>query len=210
MVAKRLSQEEILEQFSELVAESLRVERTKVKPDSYLDHDFGVESLDLIEITMETESRFNVWMPEKSILDTATEIFGPDVLVKDGVLTPAGKHLLARRLPPEHAGMFAGEVSVDELQKYFLQVQTWARLIYTLLQYTPESCDICGGSLKSTTGFRMKCSNCGKQNELRSGEDLNRDWVRQYYEKEYLPSLTPESERGVGPDANPSTSGSFS
>ena len=55
------------------------------------------ESLDLIEITMETESAFDVWLPEKSVLDTAAEVFGPDILVRDGVLTEAGKELLRRR-----------------------------------------------------------------------------------------------------------------
>ena len=59
------------------------------------------ESLDLIEITMETESAFDVWLPEKSILDTAAEIFGPDVLVQEGLLTEAGKEMLRRRMPPE-------------------------------------------------------------------------------------------------------------
>ena len=50
---------------------------------------------------METETAFDVWLPEKSILDTAAEIFGPDILVREGLLTEAGKEMLRRRMPPE-------------------------------------------------------------------------------------------------------------
>ena len=61
--------------------------------------DLGAESLDLIEISMETESQFHIFLPDKSILETAVEVFGPDVLEKDGYLTDAGKRLMLRRLP---------------------------------------------------------------------------------------------------------------
>jgi hypothetical protein len=36
-------------------------------------------------------------------------------------------------------------------------------------------------------GFRMKCGKCGQEITLRSGEELNREWVREYYDKEYRP-----------------------
>ena len=186
----KLTEAQIYDKFAEIVAASLRIERARVTMDAHLMDDLDAESLDLIEITMETESAFDVWLPEKSILDTAAEVFGPDILVQEGVLTEAGKELLRRRMPPESSHLFDGEVTVKALTSYFLTVRSWVALIERLMQSTPVACDACGGPLKAETGFRMQCPACHKQISLRSGEDLNREWVQQYYDQEYVPSKT--------------------
>jgi acyl carrier protein len=186
----KLTEAEIFDKFADIVAQSLRIERAKVTMDAHVMDDLGAESLDLIEITMETESAFDVWLPEKSILDTAAEVFGPDILVKDGVLTETGKEMLRRRMPLESAQIFEGEVTTKDLQSYFLTVRSWVALIERLMQYTPVTCDACGGALKAETAFRLQCSQCNKQVSLQSGEELNRQWVKQYYDQEYLPSKT--------------------
>ncbi len=187
-MSSRLTEEQIYDKFAEIVAGSLRIQREKVTMDAHLMDDLGAESLDLIEMTMETESAFDVWLPEKSILDTAAEVFGPDVLMRDGVLTETGKELLRRRMPPESAEFFAGEVTTKTLTSYFLTVRSWVSLIERLMEYTPVTCEACGGPLAAETGFRMQCTQCQKQVSLRSGEELNREWVKQYYDQEYLPS----------------------
>src|SRR5215471_3348059 len=89
---------EIFEKFSQIVAKSLHIDVGAVSEDSCLD-ELGAESLDLIEITMEAEDTFNIWISEKSILQTAIEVFGPNVLEQDGFLTEAGKALLLDRMP---------------------------------------------------------------------------------------------------------------
>src|SRR5947209_1617818 len=66
----------------------------------------------LREITMETEAQFDVWLPEKSVLDTAAEVFGAGVLEKDGCLTEDGKRLMTRRMPAGDAASFTGEIAV--------------------------------------------------------------------------------------------------
>ena len=83
----KVTEEQIYEKFADIVAASLRIERSRVTMDAHLMDNLDAESLDLIEITMETESAFDVWLPEKSILDTAAEVFGPDILVQEGVLS---------------------------------------------------------------------------------------------------------------------------
>lgn len=188
---QNLSDSDVLERFSRIVAKSLRVEPVRVTPDASLTTDLGAESLDLIEITMETESEFNIWLPEKNILETASDVFGHDVLYKDGFLTDAGKDLLRRRMPEADQHLFQGEVSVEALTTYFLQVKSWVRMIQNLASHTPSHCDACGAALAPIAGFRMKCGQCGAEVTLRSGEELNRDWVKEYYEKEYLPSAPP-------------------
>src|SRR5689334_19062126 len=116
-----MTDSEVFEQFAPIVARSLRLDVAQVTMDAHLT-DLGAESLDLIEITMETESQFHIFLPDKSILETAVEIFGPDVLEKDGFLTEEGKLLMMRRMPETDAAAFAGEVAVKDLLQYFLKV----------------------------------------------------------------------------------------
>ncbi|HUJ20472.1 MAG TPA: phosphopantetheine-binding protein [Bryobacteraceae bacterium] len=184
MTKKDQLQSEVLQKFSEIVGKSLHIDPLVVTPDSYLD-ELGAESLDLIEISMETEAQFDVWLPEKSILDTAAEVFGPGVLEKDGYLTEEGKRLMKCRMPDEDAAAFSGEVAVKDLRHYFQKVGTWTRMIESLLEHTPRVCAACGGPLQSTLALRMKCVNCALEVSLRSGEEINREWVKEYHEKEY-------------------------
>jgi acyl carrier protein len=177
---------EIFDRFAQIVARSLRIDASQVTPDIQLT-DLGAESLDLIEISMETESQFHIFLPDKSILETAVEVFGPGILEKDGYLTDEGKRLLLCRLPEADAQAFEGAVSVKDLQRYFLRVDTWVRMIQGLVRYTPAECASCGGAMAASMGFRMKCTQCGAEITLRSGEELNREWVREYYEQEYRP-----------------------
>ena len=181
-----MTESEVFDKFAQIVARSLRIDVAQVRPEVYL-NDLGAESLDLIEISMETESQFHIFLPDKSILETAVEIYGPNILEKDGYLTEEGKELMVRRLPEADAQAFRGEVAVKDLQHYFLKIGTWVRMIQGLAQYTPSECRACGGPMASSMGFRMKCVQCGDEITLRSGEELNREWVREYYEKEYRP-----------------------
>jgi acyl carrier protein len=194
LMSSKLTEAQIHDKFADIVAASLRIDRERVTMDAHLMDDLGGESLDLIEITMETETAFDVWLPEKSILDTAAEVFGPDVLVHEGLLTEAGKEMLRRRMPPESEHLFEGEVTVKALQSYFLTVRSWVAMIDRLAQYTPATCDSCGGPLKAETGFRLQCTLCHKEVSLRSGEELNREWVQQYYDQEFQPSKVTQGE----------------
>ena len=181
-----MTESEVFEKFAQIVAKSLRIDAAQVTLGTHLT-DLGAESLDLIEITMETETQFHIFMPDKSILETAVEVFGPDVLESEGYLTEAGKRLLLRRMPEADAQSFEGEVALKDLQQYFLKVGTWVRMIQGLAEYTPGACAACGGSMAASMGFRMKCAKCGREITLRSGEEINREWVREYYDKEYRP-----------------------
>ncbi len=174
-----MTEAEIEAKFAEVVAQSLKIDVQQVTAESYLD-DLGAESLDLIEIAMEVESNFKVWLPEKSILQTAIEVYGPGVLEKDGYLTEEGRQLFQQRLPESDQARFAGPVALREVNRYFTQVHTWVHMIDGLLVYTPTACAHCGGPLEASLGFRLKCSVCGQEVALRAGDDINREWVQQF------------------------------
>ena len=180
----KMTDSEVFEKFAQIVAKSLRIDAAQIALDTHLT-DLGAESLDLIEITMETETQFHIFLPDKSILETAVEVFGPGILENDGYLTEEGKRFLLCRMPESDARAFEGEVAVKDLQQYFLKVGTWVRMIQDLAQHTPAECASCGGPMAASMGFRMKCAKCGQEITLRSGEELNREWVREYYDREY-------------------------
>jgi acyl carrier protein len=182
------SNSEILKRFAGIIAGSLHVDPARVTLDAYLD-DLGAESLDLIEITMESEAAFDVWIPEKSILDTAIEVRGPGILARDGYLTEEGRRLMMRRLPEEEAEALPERISVQDLNRYFLKVSTWVRMISELAHQTPRVCAGCGAALAATPGLRMKCTACSREFPLRSGEELNREWVRGYFSNAVLPEV---------------------
>src|SRR3984957_2309715 len=167
-----MTESEIFDQFAQIVAKSLRIDASQVLPDVHLS-DIGAESLDLMEISMETESQFHIFLPDKSILDTAVEVFGPEVLAKDRYVTDDGKRLLLQRMPEADAQAFEGRVAVKDLYRYFLKVNVWVRMIQGLARYTPSECAACGGPMTASMGFRMKCARCGAEITLRSGEELN-------------------------------------
>jgi len=196
-----MTEAEVFDQFAPIVARSLRIDAAQVLPDAQLT-DLGAESLDLIEITMETESQFHIFLPDKSILETAVEVFGSDILEKDGYLTEEGKRLMMCRLPEADVRAFQGEVAVKDLHSYFLKVGTWVRMVQALAAHTPGECAACGGRMAGSMGFRMKCARCGQEITLRSGEELNREWVQEYYQREYLSQSWFGAEAGSAVPAN--------
>ena len=138
-----MTESEVFDKFAPIVARSLRIDAAQVSIDAQL-NDLGAESLDLIEITMETESQFHIFLPDKSILETAVEVFGSDILEKDGYLTEEGKRLMLCRLPDADVRDFQGEVAVKDMQSYFLKIGSWVRMVQALAKYTPGECAECG------------------------------------------------------------------
>lgn len=171
---------EIETAFAQIVAESIQIDASQVVAEATLD-ELGAESLDVVEISMEVESKFNVWLPDKSILDTAIEVAGRDAILQDGSLTELGKEMFRARMPREEWSLLEGEVTTSALHKYFMRVSTWVRMIADLREHTPKSCVSCGGkNLGELPGFRLSCADCGTEMKLRPGQDFNREWVEQY------------------------------
>ncbi len=171
---------DVLGKFAAIVAESLSIDVEEVKEDSTLE-ELGAQSLDVVEISMETESAFNVWLPDKSILDVAIDAAGRDVMLDGKLLSEFGKDLFRARLARDEWGLLKGDVTVADLQQYFMRVSTWVRMIEDLREHTPKACAECKhGDLSDRPGFVLACDSCGHEMKLRSGEEINRDWVESY------------------------------
>ena len=151
----------------------------RVTTDTSLDA-LGAESLDLVEVTLEIEHEFMVLMPERSILQTATAVVGEGVLEQDGLLTDAGKHLLAARMPEIDTTAWPDDVTVASLRSAFLRVDVWVRLIRFLMEQSPRECPSCHGALVPGTPARVACRTCAVEFDLPHGDELDRLWVEEY------------------------------
>jgi acyl carrier protein len=183
-----MSDQQILDAFARIVAESLRIDPSRVTEDAHLD-DLGAESLDLAEITMETEDKLGILISQKSILQTAKEVFGEGVLIQDDRLTEQGKRFFRRRMPDYEGDLDA--LTVDDLNRLFLKVGTWVRMIGGLMEQRPQACPECGGPFGKVVAGRLKCRECSAECDIPSGEELNRQWVEQYYQQEHAPDRGP-------------------
>ena len=178
-----VSAEAILEKFAAIVAGSLRIDPARVVADAYLD-DLGAESLDLLEITMETEDAFSILIAQKNILQTAQEVFGAGTLVNGDQLTEAGYALLRRRMPDSLWVSVPEQPSVSDLNRLFMRVETWIWMISGLLEHTPKTCASCGTELEKAVAGRLRCGSCAAEVELIPGEEINRRWAQRYFEQE--------------------------
>lgn len=195
MSTPTVSESEILERFAQVVARSLRIDAALVTPDAYL-CDLGAESLDLLEITMEAEDEFNILIPQKNILQTAQEVFGFGVLVRDGFLTEDGVKFLRRRMPELDPATVVAGMSMADLGRAFQRVGTWLRMIQGLMAYSPRVCPSCETPFSKAIAGRLKCAKCGKEVDLPSGDDLNRRWVEEYHRAEF-PQVLRDSPQAV-------------
>jgi acyl carrier protein len=192
-MATSLSEAEILARFAQVVARSLRIEPALVTPEAYLS-DLGAESLDLLEITMEAEEEFNILIPQKTILQTANEVFGEGVILQEGRLTEQGRRFLLRRMPELDPATVPPGAAVADLARAFQRVGTWVRMIQGLSEHTPRVCPSCKADLPKAVAGRIKCASCSTEMDLPSGDDLNRRWVEEYRRGE-ADLLAPDSAR---------------
>ena len=174
---------EIHKSFAEIVSNSLAIDQASVQPEATLEK-LGAASLDVVEISMEAESRFNVWLPDKSILDTAIEMVGRPQMLDGDRLTEFGKAMFRARLPQEQWSLLDGEVTSGDLRSYFMRVDTWVRMIADLREQTPKACTACGGrELADRPGFTLVCESCGEEMKLRPGQEINREWIEGFIAK---------------------------
>ena len=172
------SESRVLERFADIVGTSLRIQPERVTADACLS-DLGAESLDLLEITMEVEDEFGILMPQNDILHVGQEVFGPDVLVRDGALTDAGARLLQRRMPFD-ASAITPDMPVADVSRLFQRVGTWVRVIQGLMDHLPTTCPSCAASLAKAVAGRRRCKACAIEVDVPAGDDLNRRWVEEY------------------------------
>ncbi len=62
-----MTDNEILDQMKEIIADKLGVDAGKVSPESRFMEDLGADSLGLVDVTMELEDKFDVTIPDEDL-----------------------------------------------------------------------------------------------------------------------------------------------
>lgn len=157
------------------VAESLELEPEEVQLDSELFGDLGAESLDLLDATFILEREFNIQFPRTDILERATQLFGEDTLVVDGLLTEFGAKLLYMGMPEVEEGEFHAGMPIHEIARK-ITVQSLVRITLRMLEAKgahPRECPACGATCQESDDLpELVCPECGETVLLPNGDEI--------------------------------------
>ncbi|MGC8867538.1 MAG: acyl carrier protein [Elusimicrobiales bacterium] len=76
-----MTRDEILKELTKLIADSLRIEIDEIKEDSKFIDDLGADSLDIAELIMAMETRFDIEIPDEDAQKIKTVGDAVDYLV---------------------------------------------------------------------------------------------------------------------------------
>jgi acyl carrier protein len=173
--SSRVEQSEIEAKVRQAVAKALDIAPDRVHLADSMQSDLGAESLDYLDIAFQLERDFNVQFPRADLLQRASEHFGEDALVKDGLVTDLGLKLLARGMPELSAEIVKPGLRAADVASA-LKVETFARILNRLLvakEAMPKECPDCGGELaESATLPEVVCGRCGKTVPMPSGDTV--------------------------------------
>lgn len=170
-----VTREEVEQKVVAAVARALDLDPRKVTLSSSLTEELGAESLDFLDIAFTLEREFNVQLPRLDILQRATEHFGEETLVNNGVVTERGLELLRRGMPEIDPERFRPGIKATEVAAMF-NVGTFVRILLRLLEAKRElsrECPRCGGTMvESAATPELVCESCDESVPLPTGDEI--------------------------------------
>jgi acyl carrier protein len=166
--------EEVALRVRTLTAENLELDLDDVQMDSAF-FELGAESLDLLDIAFALESEYRIQFPRTDILERATEHFGEDALVKDGLVTDLGLQLLREGMPELDPELIKPGLRDTDVAKK-ITIGSFARITQRLIDAKAEfsrTCPDCGGTLVESEAMpEFECESCGKIVPVPSGDEI--------------------------------------
>jgi acyl carrier protein len=166
--------DEVVLRVRTLTAQNLELEPEEVQLDSSF-FELGAESLDLLDVAFALESEYRISFPRTDILERATEHFGEEALVKDGLVTDLGLQLLREGMPELNPELIKPGLRDEDVARN-ITVGSFARITQRLIDAKaafPRTCPECQGTLvESETLPEFECSSCGKIVPVPSGDEV--------------------------------------
>jgi acyl carrier protein len=157
-----------------MTAENLELDLDDVQMDSSF-FELGAESLDMLDIAFSLESEYGIQFPRTDMLERATEHFGEDALVKDGLVTDLGLQLLREGMPELDPELIKPGLRDADVAKK-ITIGSFARITQRLIDAKaefPRTCPDCGGRLvESEATPEFECESCGKIVPVPSGDEI--------------------------------------
>jgi acyl carrier protein len=159
----------------EVIARAMDCPVSDVKPTSSLEADLGAQSLDYLDIAFSLEREFRIQFPRADFLQRASDHFGEENLVKDGVITDFGLQLLAKGMPEIDPAQLKPGLKVTEVRRMFI-VATFVRVVQQLLAHKAEmdpNCPKCGAVLEESASLpEFSCPACKTVVPVPGGDDI--------------------------------------
>ena len=175
--------DEVVLRVRTLTADNLELGLEDVQMDSSF-FDLGAESLDLLDVAFALESEYRISFPRTDILERATEHFGEEALVKDGLVTDLGLELLRAGMPELDPALIRPGLRDEDVAKN-ITVASFARITQRLIDAKaafPRTCPECQGTLVESEAMpEFECADCGEIVPVPSGDEvLMKDLVDLY------------------------------
>jgi acyl carrier protein len=159
----------------EVIAKAMDRPVSEIHPSTTLEGDLGAQSLDYLDIAFSLEREFRIQFPRADFLQRASDHFGEENLVSNGVITPLGLKLLATGMPELDPSKLKLGLKVTEVRQMFI-VATFIRVVLQLLESKAQldrSCPKCGAEMtESPTLPEFLCTTCGDSVPLPSGDEV--------------------------------------
>lgn len=169
-----VASDEVATRVRTLTASNLELEVEEVQLDSSF-FDLGAESLDLLDVAFALESEYRISFPRTDILERATDHFGENALVEDGIVTDLGLQLLREGMPELDPDLIKPGLRDTDVAKN-ITVGSFARITQRLIDAKaafPRTCPDCQGTLVESEAIpEFECGECGKIIPVPSGDEV--------------------------------------
>lgn len=177
MANRMISEETIFEKVREAVVLALGVEEEQVTREASLIEDLGAESIDFLDIAFRLERVFDIRLARENVLEKATEIFGEEAIIQDGVLKGTALQMIRERMPEADPAKLQDGLCEEDIAPLFT-IATWIRAVDEILQALPEQCPKCGSSEYSNAeDVKVACKSCGEKAAFPTGDALMEKWL---------------------------------
>lgn len=171
----QLTDEEIERRVLAVVARALDRPVSEVHANTSLEADLGAQSLDYLDIAFSLEREFRIAFPRVDFLQRASDHFGEENLVKDGVITDLGLRLLAKGMPELDPSQLRPGLRVTDLRPMFV-VATLIRVVKQLLEHKASmdrKCPSCGAEMQESLSLpEFVCPACKTAVPVAPGDEV--------------------------------------
>jgi len=169
------AQDDVEQRVLAVIARAMDRPVSDVKGTSSLELDLGAQSLDYLDIAFALEREFRIQFPRADFMQRASDHFGEENLVKNGVITDLGLRLLAKGMPELDPSALKPGLKVTEVRKMFV-VATFIRVVKQLLEAKAamnRTCPDCGAMMNESQSLpEFICPACNKSVQLPGGDDV--------------------------------------
>lgn len=181
-----ITEQKVFDALKKAIAETLRVDKNSIKPETSLVNDLDAESLDFLDINYRLEQTFGIKMARHFVLEHIEEMFGEGSAIdENGKLTERAIELLKIRFGGSVPDLAPG-MDMDEVPT-LITVESIAKGVMDILNTLPERCPHCSNSSwKLNEETHIKCDSCGEDAAFTNGDDLTKEWLKKVQEEKKI------------------------